>query len=1085
MNKKNIFIFVLILLVGMTAVSAADIADDDTTTAATIETPQVEQTNTEPITQQEVQEVKKEKTLKEDSNDELPVPRVIDSDLTIDDDNYNDYNNVNWTVYEGVTITGTGYAFTNVAINILGDYVTLDHITITSINNTKLIDATDKKNLTITDSSLTLINTGTSGNNQAIGIDLTNTANVTISGTTLQVQAPSQAQTWKNDTGYWYSVLDVSGILVNNANNITIDQNTIHIQNTTEKYAYTTMPAITIKNGTNNINVTFNEIQSTGAHFVYGIMMNDGVTNASIKNNSVLVQDKLYVAGIDTSTATNSVVSGNTINAQSSGQTTYDPEVGEESLAYGIISDTYDMGNQNNRICKNNIYIMANVKYGIEVYKGNNITVCSNVINGNANGNKAMGVAFAHTNNSKVINNNISVTGTTGSYHPFYEEIAPVNTGIIFTNQSNNNHIQGNEIRVTAIGDTAARSVNITNDTDNTIIHNQLEYQVTTDGIGVGTGTAIVDSGNSLSHGVTVVLYECDCGCMSTTPQNLEITEIESTSTKKSLKQDLPDGLPDDVIIINDENVAYYCNLDPSFLQYFQNYPISVMMRLKNSKFITNISDSKPINLGGNVRNNATFLGDYSGIAKNYTIDGSTELDNFYGPKAQFSSIKSITNSVVGRVSATELTENCTIINYEGNVGCDFNSATFKNNYIVSIKGDNVTFPKTLFATIYHNVENNTPNYDPGIALTNSNYNTYFDEANTLKEAYENSVLFAIEQITNPVIINKNVTLSALRDIGGYDNVTFIEGSDNSLVEDATINKITLNGVNNIIINHNRLLSEDSSIDLIGSINCIIENNTINTQLTNTINADEDSFNNEIKYNELYSAGYNGDKSVNADKEQNTIELNAPIPVPTLKINTYEFTVGTVANISASIILDDDVATNINKGKVVFKVNGKTLKDSTGKVIYANIINGTATITNYKIPQSWAKNAIITATYAGSTQCEKLTNETEIIITPPEPTITTEDITTTANAQITITATIADGDKQIDSGKVVFKINGKTVKDENGKVIYAQVTNGIATITDYTIPATFKSGTYIITAIFTSPNYDEKLQTNSTLTINA
>ena len=49
------------------------------------------------------------------------------------------------------------------------------------------------------------------------------------------------------------------------------------------------------------------------------------------------------------------------------------------------------------------------------------------------------------------------------------------------------------------------------------------------------------------------------------------------------------------------------------------------------------------------------------------------------------------------------------------------------------------------------------------------------------------------------------------------------------------------------------------------------------------------------------------------------------------------------------------INTNITKGKVTFKVDGKTLKDANGKVIYAKIINGTATIKDYLVPEDWAK----------------------------------------------------------------------------------------------------------------------------------
>ena len=43
--------------------------------------------------------------------------------------------------------------------------------------------------------------------------------------------------------------------------------------------------------------------------------------------------------------------------------------------------------------------------------------------------------------------------------------------------------------------------------------------------------------------------------------------------------------------------------------------------------------------------------------------------------------------------------------------------------------------------------------------------------------------------------------------------------------------------------------------------------------------------------------------------------------------------------------------------------------------------------------------------------------------------------------------------------RLVIKINGKTVKDANSRVIYAKVNNGIAII-EYTLPADMKSNDY-------------------------
>ena len=202
----------------------------------------------------------------------------------------------------------------------------------------------------------------------------------------------------------------------------------------------------------------------------------------------------------------------------------------------------------------------------------------------------------------------------------------------------------------------------------------------------------------------------------------------------------------------------------------------------------------------------------------------------------------------------------------------------------------------------------------------------------------------------------------------------------------------------------------------------------------------------------------------------------------TLKVDTTEFVAGENATIQASIYYGDALASDISKGKVTFKVNGKVLKDANGKVIYAKVVNGTASIEGYEIPLNWTKeDSVITAIYSGSTQCDKLTSEeTQLNVTPTTPTFTTNNVTATVGETINLTATITDGDKVINTGKVVFKINGKTVKDSNGKVIYAKVSNNQVSV-EYTIPEDMKAKEYNITAILTSSDY--KLEDTKTLTV--
>ena len=63
----------------------------------------------------------------------------------------------------------------------------------------------------------------------------------------------------------------------------------------------------------------------------------------------------------------------------------------------------------------------------------------------------------------------------------------------------------------------------------------------------------------------------------------------------------------------------------------------------------------------------------------------------------------------------------------------------------------------------------------------------------------------------------------------------------------------------------------------------------------------------------------------------------------------------------------------------------------------------------------------------------------------------------------------------------MFKINAKTVKDANGKVIYAKVANNQVKI-EYTLPEDMTAGTYNITAVFISADYG-RLEDSKALTL--
>ena len=160
------------------------------------------------------------------------------------------------------------------------------------------------------------------------------------------------------------------------------------------------------------------------------------------------------------------------------------------------------------------------------------------------------------------------------------------------------------------------------------------------------------------------------------------------------------------------------------------------------------------------------------------------------------------------------------------------------------------------------------------------------------------------------------------------------------------------------------------------------------------------------------------------------------------------------------------------------------VKDANGKVIYAKVVDGVATV-EYAVPESLAgKDVNITAVYSGSSKYNKETTTITKTLAAREPTLTITPINddVQSGSTITLKAKVAAGDKAITTGKIVFKINGKTVKDADGKVIYAKVdANGEVSI-DYILPESYKTGNYTIEATFIAPGYD-KITANTTMSV--
>ncbi|WP_455646135.1 beta strand repeat-containing protein [Methanosphaera sp.] len=199
----------------------------------------------------------------------------------------------------------------------------------------------------------------------------------------------------------------------------------------------------------------------------------------------------------------------------------------------------------------------------------------------------------------------------------------------------------------------------------------------------------------------------------------------------------------------------------------------------------------------------------------------------------------------------------------------------------------------------------------------------------------------------------------------------------------------------------------------------------------------------------------------------------------TITVDPVTASIGDVITLSASVVDGENNA--ITTGKVVFKVNGKTLRDEDGNVIYATVKDGKYVIENVEVLAGWAKEgSVITAVYGGYGDIGSSRVNSTFTVTKREAKATVDAVTVKAGESVTFTVKITD-DVTVNSGKVVFKLNGKTLRDDNGNVLYGTVSNGVATVT-YTLPAKMSAKAYTLTAVFSNGIYN-RVDANSTLTI--
>ena len=144
--------------------------------------------------------------------------------------------------------------------------------------------------------------------------------------------------------------------------------------------------------------------------------------------------------------------------------------------------------------------------------------------------------------------------------------------------------------------------------------------------------------------------------------------------------------------------------------------------------------------------------------------------------------------------------------------------------------------------------------------------------------------------------------------------------------------------------------------------------------------------------------------------------------------------------------------------KVTIKVNGVTLKDSNGKVLYMTLDKNAQATYKYTIPQGTggitknktARNYTVTAIFSGENYYPGVKDTTHFQVQRSATYVNITQARVTRNNILSVKATLKDykGNNLIGTNKVTIKINGKSYIDpKNGKPKYWSVKNGVINLT--------------------------------------
>ena len=386
-----------------------------------------------------------------------------------------------------------------------------------------------------------------------------------------------------------------------------------------------------------------------------------------------------------------------------------------------------------------------------------------------------------------------------------------------------------------------------------------------------------------------------------------------------------------------------------------------------------------------------------------------------------------------GKNGGTAVIDNNAYMNIYNNT---FNSNTAKSAAVLYNRG-NVSFVRNNLSSNYVDGDksfvienygrinitksyfnNNTDNYrDMLIYSSNKNYNisrnTYLNNRlnNTIKTSISNNTIIVqitLRDIYNSTVYNGSIMLYSN---GRFNNNASVSNGQSKI---SVLTKNVYKSNNNMTINY---VSQDKHY--------------LNTTIS-------------FKYNSNFTS---------------YVTIN----------DIKNVTAGRVLTVNANIL--DKNSKPINEGYVIFKYNGLTIKDNNSQTVKVNVKNGKITY-NYIIANNTKTSTpSIEVVYTGTDKYEEsrmlkyfnVTNKATIVVTTNQSTVKMDQ-------KIKFIATVKWDSIAVNTGFVIFKINGVTVKDAKNNTVRAYLKNGVATY-DFTIPDGWSAKPNKLSAVYSQLTY--------------